>query len=78
MGRAAVHMTPHGMFPKAEGIALLRQLTPIDRREDRRGAQRLVTFSPSQPIVVPSQFLSMRLTGGRYNLKGGRIYISGA
>ena len=46
MGRAVVHMTPHGMFSKAEGIALLRQLTPIDRREDRRGAQRLVTFSP--------------------------------
>ena len=37
MGRAVVHMTPHGMFSKAEGIALLRQLTPIDRREDRRG-----------------------------------------
>ena len=46
MGRAVVHMTPHGMFSKAEGIALLRQLTPIDLREDRRGAQRLVTFSP--------------------------------
>ena len=53
MGRAVVHMTPHGMFSKAEGIALLRQLTPIDRREDRRGAQRLVTFSPLTTYSCP-------------------------
>ena len=43
MGRAVVHMTPHGMFSKAEGIALLRQLTPLT--EGRIGGERLVTFS---------------------------------
>ena len=47
----------------------MRQLTPIDTRVG--GLQRLVTSAPppySRPIVVPSQFLSMQGTGGRYNL----------
>ena len=66
---SVISRTDRASYREAGGIGPLRQLTPIDTRVG--GLQRLVTSAPppySRPIVVPSQFLSMQRTGGRYNL----------
>ena len=66
---SVISRTDRASYHEAGGIGPLRQLTPIDTRVG--GLQRLVTSAPppySRPIVVPSQFLSMQGTGGRYNL----------
>ena len=67
---SVISRTDRASYREAGGIGPLRQLTPIDTRVGG-GLQRLVTSAPppySRPIVVPSQFLSMQRTGGRYNL----------